>query len=116
MFLYYYDIFKVVLQVQKIRNISAPKSNPDSQAAPRMLKFVLTDGNGYIQAVEIGSNINVNNVAPGTKVKLKSSTIKNGFLFVDSNSLTVLGGKVAALYEKWELSKFVTNHQRNSGK
>merc|ERR1712126_202263 len=34
----------LVLQVQKIRNVSAPLANQDSSGAPRMLKFNLTDG------------------------------------------------------------------------
>lgn len=47
----------VVVQVQKVRNISAPKANEDSQAAPRMLKIVLTDGHTLCHAVEV-ENIN----------------------------------------------------------
>lgn len=33
-----------VLQVMKIRNVSAPKENEESQTAPRLLKLTLTDG------------------------------------------------------------------------
>lgn len=43
----------IVLQIQKIRNISAPKGNEESKAAPRMLKLSLTDGKNNYQAVEI---------------------------------------------------------------
>lgn len=33
-----------VLQVQKVRNISAPKDHEESQGAPRMLRLQMTDG------------------------------------------------------------------------
>ena len=43
----------VILQIQKIRNIAAPKNNEESKAAPRMLKFSLSDGKNSYQAVEL---------------------------------------------------------------
>lgn len=107
----------MILQIQKVRNISAPKSNPDSQAAPKLFKFTLTDGHNYVQAIDLDNNINLNqnNIPPGTKIKIRSGKMKNGFLLLDKNSFSILGGKVEALYEKWELSKSLTNHQRNLG-
>lgn len=42
----------IVLQVQKVRNVSAPKHNEESGAAPRLLKLSLTDGKNNYQAVE----------------------------------------------------------------
>lgn len=33
-----------VLQVLKIRNVTAPKEHEESQAAPRMLRLQMTDG------------------------------------------------------------------------
>ncbi|KAH1028122.1 hypothetical protein HUJ05_001515 [Dendroctonus ponderosae] len=47
------EVKQLVLQIQKIRNISAPKAKEGSQAAPRMLKITLTDGESYIQAIEM---------------------------------------------------------------
>ena len=41
-----------VLQLQKIRNVSAPKDNEESQTAPRLMKLVLTDGHTNCTAVE----------------------------------------------------------------
>lgn len=43
----------VILQIQKIRNVAAPKNNEESRAAPRLLKFFLTDGKNNFQAIEI---------------------------------------------------------------
>lgn len=42
-----------MLQIQKIRNISAAKGNEESRTAPRMLKLSLTDGKNNFQALEI---------------------------------------------------------------
>ena len=46
---------KIVVQIQKIRNVSAPKANEESRSAPRMLKLTLTDGHTCCQAVELES-------------------------------------------------------------
>lgn len=104
--------------MQKIRNISAPKSKPNSQFAPTLLKFALTDGHNHIQAIDLDgtTNVNPNNIAPGSKVKIKNAKNKNGYLLLEKNSYSILGGKVNALYEKWELAKSLSNRQRNTGK
>jgi tudor domain-containing protein 3 len=44
---------KIIVQIQKIRNVSAPKANEESRAAPRMLRLTLTDGHSCCQAVEL---------------------------------------------------------------
>lgn len=41
-----------VLQIQKLRNISAPRANEESSHAPRLLKFQLTDGPISCQGLE----------------------------------------------------------------
>jgi len=46
-----------VVQLQKIRNVSAPKDNEESQGAPRIMKLSLTDGVTTCNAVEL-ENIN----------------------------------------------------------
>lgn len=43
----------IVLQVQKVRNVAAPKSSEESRSAPRLLKIFLTDGKNNFQAVEV---------------------------------------------------------------
>ena len=42
-----------VVQILKVRNISAPKDNEESQVAPQMLKCTLTDGHGSCVALEL---------------------------------------------------------------
>ncbi|KAL0115384.1 hypothetical protein PUN28_010722 [Cardiocondyla obscurior] len=106
----------IVLQIQKIRNIGAPKGNEESKAAPRMLKLSLTDGKNNYQALEVEhiSALSLN-TPPGTKILIKSGTLPvlHGLLLLRPSYLVhVLGGKVANLVEKWELNKKLALHTR----
>lgn len=106
--------FQIVLQIQKIRNISAPKAKEESQAAPRMLKLTLTDGESYVQAIEVIpiNTIGRDKTAPGTKVLINGASIVSGFLMISPQNFSVLGGQVEHLYDKWVLAKSVQqNHQ-----
>ncbi|XP_056634705.1 tudor domain-containing protein 3 isoform X2 [Diorhabda sublineata] len=107
---------KIVLQIHKIRNISAPKANEESQAAPRMLKLTLTDGDNYIQALELSTitPINLKNTPPGTKLLIQDAKVVSGFLLLSPQNCKVLGGKVASLIEKWELTRSVQRNYRSS--
>ena len=84
-----------------------------------MLKISLTDGKTTIHGVEVSKLDGISlNTPPGTKVKLAPCIpIANGFLRLEPGSLTVLGGRVESLYEKWETSqkmaKFTKNFARN---
>lgn len=111
-------IAEVVLQIQKIRNISAPKANEKSQAAPRMLKLILTDGDASIQGIEVNPlpAINYDKTPPGAKLFIKSAKVSMGYILLDSNNCSLLGGEVPALYEKWQLAKSVQYHNRQSSK
>lgn len=60
----------IVLQILKIRNISAPKANENSKVAPRLLKIQLTDGQNTYSGIEMEPTaLSLENTAPGTKVK-----------------------------------------------
>ncbi|KAJ6661684.1 hypothetical protein lerEdw1_013206 [Lerista edwardsae] len=96
-----------VLQIQKVRNIAAPKDNEESQAAPRMLRLQMTDGHTSCTAIEYNymSKISLN-TPPGTKIKLLGIVeVKNGFLLLDDSNTVILGGEVEHLIEKWELQR-----------
>ncbi|KAF7238671.1 Tudor domain-containing protein 3 [Varanus komodoensis] len=96
-----------VLQIQKARNIAAPKDNEESQAAPRMLRLQMTDGHTSCTAIEYNymSKLSLN-TPPGTKIKLLGIVeVKNGFLLLDENNTVILGGEVEHLIEKWELQR-----------
>ncbi|XP_045205622.2 tudor domain-containing protein 3-like [Mercenaria mercenaria] len=105
-----------VLQLQKIRNVSAPKDNEESQFAPRLMKLVLTDGHITCSAVEtevlkdIGSN-----TAPGSKILLKMTVdVEHGFLLLNNKNTRNLGGRVEKMAEGWELKKKLAKQQRGS--
>ncbi|XP_053163488.1 tudor domain-containing protein 3 [Hemicordylus capensis] len=105
-----------VLQIQKVRNIAAPKDNEESQAAPRMLRLQMTDGHTSCTAIEYNymSKISLN-TPPGTKIKLLGIVeVKNGFLLLDDSNTVILGGEVEHLIEKWELQRSLSKHNRSN--
>ncbi|XP_061485943.1 tudor domain-containing protein 3 isoform X2 [Rhineura floridana] len=105
-----------VLQIQKVRNIAAPKDNEESQVAPRMLRLQMTDGHTSCTAIEYNymSKISLN-TPPGTKIKLLGIVeVKNGFLLLDDNNTVILGGEVDHLIEKWELQRSLSKHNRSN--
>uniref|UniRef100_A0A7N8X9J2 Survival of motor neuron-related-splicing factor 30 n=1 Tax=Mastacembelus armatus TaxID=205130 RepID=A0A7N8X9J2_9TELE len=105
-----------VLQVQKVRNISAPKDHEESQSAPRMLRLQMTDGHTTCVGLEYKhlSKISLN-TPPGTKVKLLGTVqVKNGLLLLDDSKISVLGGEVDHMVEKWELQRSLAKHSRSN--
>ncbi|XP_038556832.1 tudor domain-containing protein 3 isoform X2 [Micropterus salmoides] len=105
-----------VLQVQKVRNISAPKNHEESQGAPRMLRLQMTDGHTTCVGLEFKhlSKISLN-TPPGTKVKLLGTIqVKNGILLLDDSKISVLGGEVDHMVEKWELQRSLAKHSRSN--
>lgn len=105
-----------VLQIQKIRNVSAPKDNEESQGAPRMLRLQMTDGHTACTAIEFNYLSKVSlNTPPGTKIKLLGTVeVKNGCLLLDDTNTVVLGGEVEPLIEKWELQRSLSKHNRSN--
>lgn len=104
--------------MQKVRNVAAPKANEDSQAAPRMLKLTLTDGHSFCQAIEINpiSGISRDRTPPGSKVLIKNAKVVGGYVLLQGNCCVYLGGKVPAMYEKWEISKSFMKNTRQACK
>ncbi|XP_013858478.1 tudor domain-containing protein 3 [Austrofundulus limnaeus] len=105
-----------VLQVQKVRNISAPKDHEESQGAPRMLRLQMTDGHTTCVGLEVKhlSKISLN-TPPGTKVKLFGTIqVRNGFLLLDDSNISVLGGEVDHMVEKWALQRSLAKHSRSN--
>ncbi|XP_029599968.1 tudor domain-containing protein 3 isoform X3 [Salmo trutta] len=105
-----------VLQVQKVRNASAPKDNEESQGAPRMLRLQMTDGHTNAVGLEFKhlSQISLD-TPPGTKVKILGTVqVKNGILLLDDSKISVLGGEVDHMMEKWELQRSLAKHSRSN--
>lgn len=99
----------IVLQIQKIKNLSSPKSyeakyNPNTS----ILKLNLTDGVQNVQAIPMDQIGNIHmNTYPGSKIHITGENINicHGFLLLFNSNTHFLGGKVENLIEKWELNK-----------
>ncbi|CAH1391535.1 unnamed protein product [Nezara viridula] len=104
----------MVVQIQKIRNISEPKANEESKHAPRMFKLILTDGTQSCSALEMSPLVDINfNTPPGTKLKLKGEmVISHGLLLLHTENVEVLGGRVIVLVEKWLTNKNLAKQAR----
>ena len=104
----------LVLQVTRMRNVSAPSDNQTSSHAPRMLRIELTDGHARCSAIEYHSHgkLDLEATPPGTKLVFTGSVaLRGGFIMLDETA-KVLGGHVAALVEQWELQKSLSRHKR----
>lgn len=105
----------IVVQIQKIRNVSAPKANEESNSAPRMLKLTLHDGKTICTGLESShiSNLSIN-TPPGTKLLLNNEGLEvcHGIIWLSPSVITILGGKVAHMIEKWELNRSLAKHTR----
>lgn len=58
-----------VLQVQKVRNVSAPKDHEESQGAPRMLRLQMTDGHTTCAGLEFKHLSKIRYIQPDGKNK-----------------------------------------------
>ncbi|XP_067647152.1 tudor domain-containing protein 3 isoform X2 [Eurosta solidaginis] len=107
---------RIVLQLQKTRNISAPKANEDSKVAPRFLQLELSDGQTTIQALELEHIPALSmDLPPGTKIYFRAEQLQliQGFLILRSSELHVLGGRVEQMVEKWELARTMQKYARS---
>nr|CAI5820686.1 unnamed protein product [Callosobruchus analis] len=79
-----------------------------------MLKLSLSDGEGYIQALEVKhiSSLSHKTTPPGTKILVSNAKYHSGYLLLSPECCTVLGGKVPNLVEKWELAKSTLPYKR----
>ncbi|XP_023942130.1 tudor domain-containing protein 3 [Bicyclus anynana] len=105
----------IVVQIQKIRNVAAPKANEESTSAPRMLKITLHDGKSSCTGLETTHIPNLGiNTPPGTKVLLKDEDLEvcHGVIWLTPMVISVLGGKVSHMIEKWELNRSLAKHTR----
>lgn len=83
-----------------------------------MLKLILTDGDSHVQAIEISAinSISRNHTPPGTKLLINNAKVVSGYILLNSNNCTVLGGKVPHLVEKWEIAKSIQRNKRGNCK
>lgn len=107
---------RCVLQIQKIRNIAAPKANEESKVAPRLLQVEFSDGQAVVQGLELEPIAALSlNLPPGTKIYFRSERLQlmQGFIVLKAAELQVLGGRVEHLAEKWELARTMLKYARS---
>lgn len=100
----------VVLQIQKIRNVSAPMAIQESQGSPRMIKLNLTDGITHCVAIEFQPIPSLKlGLCPGTKLRISGSNIPvvHGIVLLEESNVTVLGGEVEKLKSKWKANQTI---------
>ncbi len=103
-----------MLQIVKMRNVSAPTDNQDSQHAPRMVRIELTDGHSRCTAVEFEHihKLALDTTPPGTKLLFPHNHPVCGGFLVLNRSVIVLGGSVPSLVAQWTSQQSLANHKR----
>ncbi|CAC5357205.1 TDRD3 [Mytilus coruscus] len=122
-----------VLQIQKIRNVAAPKDNEESQGSPRLLKLTLTDGHLNSNGVEtekldkFGVNVpfyftwNKNIVCVLLKglgspiANVSSPVFLHGIMLLNNKNCQLIGGRVEKMAENWELKKMLSKQSKLRG-
>lgn len=96
--------------------MSAPKANEESKTAPRLLQIELTDGQTVCTALEFDPVPSLSvNTAPGSKLLLKNNIkLVQGMLMLNAQSLSVLGGHVSLMYDKWETQRTLNKYAKGS--
>lgn len=104
----------LILQIQKIRNVAAPKINEDSNYAPKLLRIQLSDGRNTYSGLVLHSIPKIDmNSPPGTKILIKGNlALKQGLMLLDQNNTKVLGGHVDEMVERWKLAKSLSQLTR----
>ncbi|KAK0052994.1 tudor domain-containing protein 3 [Biomphalaria pfeifferi] len=97
----------LVLQLQKLRVVSAAKDNEESQVAPKLCRLSLTDGHVTCSAVTLEPIKGLGTkTPPGSKLQLTGTIeVETNFLLLTNKNTTLLGGRVEGLASTWELKK-----------
>lgn len=67
---------------------------------------MINEATSHIYIVIVVFFVSSLNTPPGTKVKLLGTVqVKNGLLLLDDSKISVLGGVVEHMVEKWELQR-----------
>ncbi|KRZ50145.1 Tudor domain-containing protein 3, partial [Trichinella nativa] len=98
---------RIVLQIQKIRNIAVPKALEDKMDFPYFLRIDLTDGKsdvvGLVSTPVKGLNMQT---PPGTKLQI-TCPVENekNFIFLNNSNCCLLGGTVQKLFDNWNANR-----------
>ncbi|KAF2363011.1 RecQ mediated genome instability protein N-terminal [Trinorchestia longiramus] len=104
-----------VLQVFSVRNICVPKTAEGGDVeSGRLLRLTLTDGLSTFHALEFNPcPVLRSDTAPGTKLLLQGKVpAASGFILLAPKHISVMGGRVDALYDRWRLTESVYSSTR----
>ncbi|KJH51532.1 hypothetical protein DICVIV_02269 [Dictyocaulus viviparus] len=93
----------VVLQLSRYRNVSQPKLKEGVCRSDDVARVSLTDGHTSVSALILENIRGINaDSPPGVKLLLSGViTLENGFFILTPSNVTVIGGRVEKLYNKW---------------
>eukprot|EP00240_Pyramimonas_obovata_P014112 CAMPEP_0118949916 /NCGR_PEP_ID=MMETSP1169-20130426/50465_1 /TAXON_ID=36882 /ORGANISM="Pyramimonas obovata, Strain CCMP722" /LENGTH=211 /DNA_ID=CAMNT_0006896645 /DNA_START=17 /DNA_END=648 /DNA_ORIENTATION=+ len=97
-----------VLQLMAVDDVSQPSaaSGGSSGGKHRMLRLKVTDGKMTAVAVEYRPVGQLNSdLPPGTKLLITDAHIQSGIIMLQEKMMKVLGGRVDALLEEWEVQR-----------
>ncbi|XP_043699331.1 tudor domain-containing protein 3 [Telopea speciosissima] len=107
-----------VLQIVSVRDVyqSTIESQSRNSRDRRLLRFVLTDGNSEVVAIEYSPIVAIaDDIVPGAKVRLENkAAIHSGILCLKPKAVTVLGGLVQSLYEEWQMTRKYSGFSRST--
>lgn len=106
-----------ILQVVSLRDISQSSIDASfKNSQRRLLRFVLTDGQSEVKAIEyVSIPFITEEISPGTKIRLENNVpVHSGILCLNPKVVTVLGGVVPSLYEEWQMSQKYSGFSRSS--
>lgn len=97
----------VILQLTKYRNVSQPKVREDAQSNDDVARLSLTDGHTSVSALLLDNFKGLSSdTPPGTKLLITGAVpIECGFVLLSPKNVTVVGGRVDSLIEKWTIER-----------
>ncbi|KHJ88176.1 iron-sulfur cluster assembly accessory protein [Oesophagostomum dentatum] len=97
----------VVLQLTRLRNVSQPKIKEDLRSDDDVIRLSLTDGQTSVSGILVESVKGLNaDTPPGTKLLISGKVpLESGFLLLSPSNITILGGRVEKLIEKWTIER-----------
>lgn len=97
----------VVLQLIRYRNVSQPRLKDDLNSVDNVGRVSLTDGHISVSAILLDNLKGINaDTPPGTKLMVSGVVnVENGFLILKPSNVTVIGGRVEKLVDKWMIER-----------
>ncbi|VDM84030.1 unnamed protein product [Strongylus vulgaris] len=90
-----------------VRNVSQPKIREDTKGDDDVFRLSLTDGHTSLSAIVMENIKGINtDTPPGTKLLITGRVpIEGGFAILTHSNISVIGGRVEKLVEKWTIER-----------